>query len=67
MKTRHVTQLRRIGRLLGTLADQEEVAGDLDSAETLLYLSHHVQDAADVADAVDAADVAESLQATGSF
>ena len=50
MKTRHVTQLRRIGQLLRTLANQEEVAGDLDSAETLLYLSHHVHDVADVAE-----------------
>ena len=50
MKTRHIAQLRRIGQLLRNLANQEEADGDLDAAETLLYLSHHVHDVADVAE-----------------
>ena len=55
MKIRHIAQLRRIGQLLRTLANQEEAAGDLDSAESLLYLSHHVHDVADVAEDQQAA------------
>ena len=50
MKTRHITQLRRVGALLRTLANEEDAAGDLDAAEMLLYLSHHVHDVADVAE-----------------
>jgi hypothetical protein len=50
MKVRHISQLRRIGHLLRTLANQEDAAGDMDSAEMLLYLSHHVHDVADVAE-----------------
>lgn len=48
MKTRHIGQLRRIGRLLRTLARQEDADGDLDAAELLLDLSHHVHDVADI-------------------
>ena len=50
MKARHIAQLRRIGQMLRTLANQEDTAGDMDSAEVLLYLSHHVHDVADVAE-----------------
>jgi hypothetical protein len=50
MRIRHISQLRRIGQLLRTLANQEDADGDLDSAEMLLYLSHHVHDVADVAE-----------------
>ena len=50
MKRRHIHQLRRIGHLLRTLAKDEDVHGDLDAAELLLYLSHQVHDVADVAE-----------------
>ncbi len=50
MTRRHITQLRRVGQLLRTLANDEEVRGDLDGAEMLLYLSHHVHDVADTAE-----------------
>lgn len=50
MRIRHIAQLRRIGQMLRTLANQEDTDGDLDSAEMLLYLSHHVHDVADVAE-----------------
>ena len=50
MKRRHVIQLRRIGLLLRTLANQEEADGDLDAAEMLIYLAHHIHDVADVAE-----------------
>lgn len=50
MTGRHIEQLRRIGQLLRTLANDEEVHGDLDGAERLLYLSHHVHDVADTAE-----------------
>ena len=50
MTRRHIAQLRRIGHLLRTLANDEEVHGDLDGAEMLLYLSHHVHDVADTAE-----------------
>lgn len=48
MKTRHIAQLRRIGQLLRTLATQEDADGDLDAAELLLGLSHHVHDVVDI-------------------
>ena len=50
MTRRHIAQLRRVGQLLRTLASDEEVHGDLDGAEMLLYLSHHVHDVADTAE-----------------
>ena len=50
MTRRHIAQLRRVGQLLRTLANDEETHGDLDGAEMLLYLSHHVHDVADTAE-----------------
>ena len=50
MTRRHIAQLRRVGQLLRTLANDEEVHGDLDGAERLLYLSHRVHDVADTAE-----------------
>ncbi len=50
MTRRHMAQLRRVGQLLRTLANDEEVHGDLDGAEMLLYLAHHVHDVADTAE-----------------
>jgi hypothetical protein len=50
MKTRHISQLRRIGQLLRTLAKQEDADGDLDLAELLLHLSHQAHDVAIVAE-----------------
>jgi hypothetical protein len=50
MKRRHILQLRRIEVLLRSLAGDEERRDDMDAAEMLLYLSHHVRDAADSAE-----------------
>ena len=50
MTRRHIAQLRRIGQMLRTLANDEEVHDDMDGAEMLLYLSHHVHDVADTAE-----------------
>ena len=50
MTRRHIEQLRRVGQLLRSLANAEEVHGDLDGAEMLLHLSHHVHDVADTAE-----------------
>ena len=37
MTRRHIEQLRRVGQLLRSLANAEEVHGDLDGAETVSY------------------------------